>query len=89
MALHSEVLSGATGSSCRAMSTHSGSPGLLGEAGAIRLIKDTSTSVATQTALESKSSILWWMTLDNLYKGVPLGTVVIDEYLFTDSSIRG
>ena len=38
---------------------------------------------------ESKSSILWWMTLDNLYKGVPLGTVVIDEYLFTDSSILG
>ena len=38
---------------------------------------------------QSESSILWWMTLDNLYKGVPLGTVVIDEYLFMDSSIRG
>ena len=31
------------------------------------------------------------MSLENLFKGVPLGTVtvVIDEYLFTDSSIRG
>ena len=53
MALHSEVLSGPAGSSCRAMATNSGSPGLLGEAGATRPIKDTSTSVATQTALES------------------------------------
>ena len=53
MALHSEVLSGPAGSSCRAMATNSGSPGLLGEAGATRPIKDMSTSVATQTALES------------------------------------
>ena len=37
----------------------------------------------------TRDSILWWRILANLHKGIPLGTPLIDAFLFTDSSAVG
>ena len=37
----------------------------------------------------TRDSILWWRILTNLHKGIPLGTPLIDTFLFTDSSAVG
>ena len=39
--------------------------------------------------LESRLALQWWVDPTNITRGVPLGTVEIDHYLFTDSSTRG
>lgn len=39
--------------------------------------------------LLSRTALQWWTNMDNVRKGVPLGTVEIDWYLFSDSSTQG
>ena len=39
--------------------------------------------------LQSRLAILWWTNTDNLGRGVPLGTINVEYYLYTDSSTQG
>ena len=37
----------------------------------------------------TRDSILWWRTHSSLHKGIPLGSPLIEAFLFTDSSAVG
>ena len=39
--------------------------------------------------LQSRLAILWWPNRDNLRRGVPIGTIDVEYYLYTDSSSQG
>ena len=39
--------------------------------------------------LQSRLAILWWTNRDNLRRGVPIGTIDVEYYLYTDSSTQG
>ena len=39
--------------------------------------------------LQSRLAILWWTNRDNLRRGVPLGTIDVEYYLYSDSSTQG
>ena len=39
--------------------------------------------------LQSRLAILWWTNRDNLRRGVPVGTIDVECYLYTDSSTQG
>ena len=39
--------------------------------------------------LQSRRAIIWWTNGDNLRRGVPIGTMDVEYYLYTDSSTRG
>ena len=39
--------------------------------------------------LQSRLAILWWTNRENLRRGVPLGTIDVECYLYTDSSTQG
>ena len=39
--------------------------------------------------LQSRLAILWWTNRDNLRRGVPLETIDVEYYLYTDSSTQG
>ena len=39
--------------------------------------------------LQSRLAILWWTNRDNLRRGVPIGTIYVEYYLYTDSSTQG
>ena len=39
--------------------------------------------------LQSRLAILWWTNRDNLRRGVPIGTIDVEYYLYTDSSAQG
>ena len=39
--------------------------------------------------LQSRLAILWWTNRDNLRRGVPLGNIDVEYYLYTDSSTQG
>ena len=39
--------------------------------------------------LQSLLAIQWWTNRDNLRRGVPIGTIDVDYYLYTDSSTQG
>ena len=39
--------------------------------------------------LQSRFAILWWTNWDNLRRGVPIGTVDVEYYLYTDSCTQG
>ena len=37
--------------------------------------------------LQSRLAILWWTNRDNLRRGVPVGTIDVEYYLYTDSTL--
>ena len=39
--------------------------------------------------LQSRLAILWWTNRENLRRGVPVGTIDMECYLYTDSSTQG
>ena len=39
--------------------------------------------------LQSRLAILWWTNRDNLRRGIPIGTIDVEYYLYTDSSTQG
>ena len=39
--------------------------------------------------LQSRLTIIWWTNRDNLRRGVPIGTIDVEYYLYTDSSTLG
>ena len=39
--------------------------------------------------LKSRLAIRWWTNRDNLGRGVPIGTMDVEYYLYTDSSTQG
>ena len=39
--------------------------------------------------LQSRLAILWWTNRENLRRGVPVGTIDVECYLYTDSSTQG
>ena len=39
--------------------------------------------------LQSRLAILWWTNRDNLRRGVPLGNIDVEYYLYSDSSTQG
>ena len=39
--------------------------------------------------LQSRLAILWWTNKDNLRRGVPVGNIDVECYLYTDSSTQG
>ena len=39
--------------------------------------------------LQSRLAILWWTNRDNLRRGVPVGNIDVECYLYTDSSTQG
>ena len=39
--------------------------------------------------LQSRLAILWWTNRDNLRRGVPLGNIDVECYLYSDSSTQG
>ena len=39
--------------------------------------------------LQSRLAILWWTNRDNLRRGVPIGTIDVEYYLYTDNSTQG
>ena len=43
----------------------------------------------TKLDLQSRLAILWWTNTDNLRRGVPLGTIDVEYYLYSDSSTQG
>ena len=46
-------------------------------------------SMKVPVNLSSRQALIWWRDLNNIRRGVPLGTVEVDRYLFTDSSMSG
>ena len=105
MALHLGGFPSGTGPACPALVTTFGAPSFPREASSLRppvaypthsvptslrmVSNQRSSSDPSQSGSRDPDSILWWRTHSSLHKGIPLGSPLVEAFLFTDSSAVG
>ena len=104
LAIHSGGIHSTAVTTCCPVAPSTWTPSLSRETSALWSNLHSSHSMAIETPLESVEGeiletdstrpsvppgILWWTNRDNLRRGVPIGTIDVEYYLYTDSSTQG